>query len=138
VDCLTENKSEVMSILEDEYLSRFFWESPCRQQASRAKSALRQAPMWYFEGRWIMVLQRTVERIYFLRCQIVHGASTHNSSLNRDAVKQCTQMMLQLMPVFLQVWIQRGATEDWGIMCYPPMRELESGSRSLIAANARQ
>ena len=65
---------------------------------------------------------RLIERIYLLRCQLVHGAATFNSSLNRTAIQNCSEMLDHLLRAFLLVWIDHGAAEDWGTMCYPPMR----------------
>ena len=62
-----------------------------------------------------------VDRIYLLRCQMVHGAATLRSGLNREAVRHRATMVGLLMPTFLLVWIDHGADEDWGIMCYPPV-----------------
>ena len=33
-------------------------------------------------------------------------------------------MMQRLLPALLLVWIDHGADEDWGPMCYPPMGTL--------------
>jgi hypothetical protein len=70
----------------------------------------------------IGVLDRLVERIYLLRCQLVHGAATYNSSLNRTAIRHCSLMTDHLLRAILLVWINPGAEDDWGIMCYPPLR----------------
>ena len=51
--------------------------------------------------------------------QITHGAATCSSRLNRKALKHCTTMLGWLLPATLQVWIDHGADEDWGPMCYP-------------------
>jgi len=31
-------------------------------------------------------------------------------------------MMQRLLPAVLLVWIDRGSGEDWGPMCYPPVK----------------
>lgn len=122
VDALMENKPLVMSIFDDEFLSRYFWQEPTDARASKSKKTKYDARTWYLQGSWTMVLDRLIERIYLLRCQLVHGAATFNSSLNRTATRRCSQMMDHLLRAFLSVWIDHGADEDWGIMCYPPMR----------------
>ena len=46
--------------------------------------------------------------------------------------RRCVLMMQRLVPAFLAVWIDHGAGEDWGPMCYPPlgpMRTLASESK---------
>jgi hypothetical protein len=38
-------------------------------------------------------------------------------------------MMGLLLPTFLLVWIEYGADEDWGILCYPPVNHVTSDLR---------
>lgn len=122
-DALMDHKPLVMSILEDEYLSRYFWQEPSDERARKSKKVKFDARTWYLDGNWTMILDRLIERVYFLRCQLVHGAATYNGSLNRTAIRRCSTMMGHLLPAMLSVWIDDGAGEDWGIMCYPPMKK---------------
>lgn len=97
-------------------------QEPCGKRASQSKKTMYDARTWFIQGNWLLILDRLLERIYFLRCQLVHGASTFNGSLNRTAIRHCSQAMDHLLRAFLQVWISFGPDEDWGIMCYPPLR----------------
>jgi hypothetical protein len=117
---LVGRKPLVMSILDDAYLSRFFWQEPSEQRKGPARRAMFKARTWYLDGNWLMILDRLIERIYFLRCQISHGASTFGGKLNRGALRRCTAALDLLLRTFLRVWIEFGADEDWGILCYPP------------------
>ena len=121
-DMLTEHKKLVMSLLEDEYLSGYFWEEPGAERAGKSKKAMYDARTWYLEKRWIMILERLLERVYLMRCQLVHGAATHGGKLNRTSLRRCVMMLQRLLPSFLMVWIDHGADEDWGTMCYPPLQ----------------
>jgi len=125
---LRENKPLVMSIFEDQYLSRFFWEEPGEVRARKSKRIKFDAQTWYLEGRWTVIVDRLLERIYLLRSQLVHGAATYNGALNRTAVRRCQLMLGHLLTTFMLVWIDHGAEEDWGLMCYPPMRKLIDSS----------
>lgn len=120
-NCLKENRSLVMMILEDAYLSRYFWKEPTPKRAGQSRKVKFDAQTWYLQSSWHLMLERVVERIYLLRCQLVHGASSYNSSLNRDAMSHCSRMMKDLLRGILEIWIQNGADEDWGTMCYPPL-----------------
>lgn len=120
VDALVQNKPLVMAVLEDHHLSRHFWQEPSEKRAGQSRKTWFDARTWYVMDNWAPLLDRVFERIYFLRCQLVHGAASHNSSLNRKAIQNCTQLMDQLLRVFLRVWAEYGADEDWGILCYPP------------------
>lgn len=118
---LTEHKRLVMTLLDDEYLSRYFWEEPTPKRAGQSKKAKFDARTWYLEKRWALVLDRVLERVYMMRCQLVHGAASHGGSLNRKSLCRCSTMMGHLLRAILTVWIDHGFNKDWGDMCYPPM-----------------
>ena len=119
---LQEHKRLVMAVLEDEYLSGFFWQEPSTKRAGQARKAAFNAQTWYIERRWAMVLDEILDRVYLMRCQLVHGAATYGGKLNRTSLKRCVMMMQRLLPALLLVWIDHGADEDWGPMCYPPVK----------------
>jgi hypothetical protein len=119
---LTENKRLVMTILDDEYLSRFFWEEPSAERARKSKKSKFDAQTWYLERRWVMILERVMERIYLIRCQLMHGAATHAGKLNRVSLRRCAIMLRHLLVAVFLVVIDHGADEDWGHLCYPPQR----------------
>jgi hypothetical protein len=74
--------------------------------------------------RWTQIIDEILARIYVMRCQLVHGAATCGGKLNRTSLKHCVTMMQRLLPALLLVWIDHGADEDWGTMCYPPVGTL--------------
>jgi hypothetical protein len=118
---LKNERDLVMSILDDEYLSGFLCEEPGDIRARRSKKAKFDARTWYVEGKWRMILDRLLERIYLLRCQLVHGAATYGGKPNRASLRGCVQMMRRLMNTVLLVLIDHGDQKDWGPMCYPPL-----------------
>ena len=122
VDTLMHHKPLVMAIFDDQFLSRYYWQEPTDKRTSQSKKTKYDARTWFIEGNWLLILERLCERINFLRCQLVHGAATYNSSLNRTAIRHCSQALGHLLRAFLLVWINFGSGEDWGIMCYPPLR----------------
>jgi hypothetical protein len=62
-DALTRHKQLVMALLDDEYLSGFFWQGPTSPNAKRCKKAKFQAQTWYLEKRWPVILDCMLERI---------------------------------------------------------------------------
>lgn len=100
-----------------------------RASGNGGRCGRHKAESWYTQKDWGIILEKLVDRIYLLRCQLVHGAATLRSRMNRTAVKHCTTMMAKLMPTLLLVWIDHGADEDWGIMCYPPVDAGGKGGR---------
>jgi hypothetical protein len=49
---LTSERDLVMNILNDEYLSDFFWEEPGDIRASKSKKARFDARTWYVDCKW--------------------------------------------------------------------------------------
>jgi len=106
----------VLAIFGDDYLADYFWEDGRRSGPVRHK-----VPGWYVEGRYGMILERLIDRIYLLRCQLVHGAATHKGKLNRTALRNCSGLLDQLIREFILTVIDLGAEENWGPLCYPPL-----------------
>lgn len=122
VSLLKENRGLVIKILENAYLNRHFWHDPRGENAGKAgRIGRHKGESWYAERSWGIILEQTVERVYLLRCQLVHGAATRGSRLNRIALRHCATMMALLVPTVLLVWIDHGADEDWGLLCYAPV-----------------
>jgi hypothetical protein len=118
---LTEHKQLVLALFDDAYLSRFFWQEPSADRAKKARQPRYEAHTWYLEQRWASVLDRLVERIYLMRCQLVHGAATFGGKLNRDSLRRSSQMLGHLLNAILLTLIHHGSDEDWGTMCYAPL-----------------
>jgi hypothetical protein len=119
---LEADKKLVLAILDDAYLGDFFWRDPSVERALRGTRNRKQAPGWYVAGQWGMILENLVDRIYLLRCQLLHGAATHGSRLNRTSLRRCCMMLDDLLPAILLVIVDHGADEDWGPLCYPPQQ----------------
>ncbi len=118
---LQQKQKLVLAILDDAYLAGFFWRDPSTGRALQGTKIRREAPLMFKQQRWPLLLERSVEPVYFLRCQLVHGGATLGGRLNRDSLRRCTGWMAELLPAVLEVWIERGAEQDWGPMCYPPV-----------------
>jgi len=108
-------------IVGDEFLSRHYWEAPGEGQARRAQSDRRKLASWHVEGRHAMALDAVLRRVYLARCQLVHGAATYNSQLNRTAVQRCAAYLEAFLRGASVVIVDRGWREDWGRLCYPPI-----------------
>ena len=118
---LNEHRKLVMTIFEDGYLTKFFWEKPSIDRVRKAQKTKFSARTWYLQGQHGLILDRLMERIYFLRCQLVHGGATSGSRLNRTAVRRCSTMIGHLLPAIMLVLIDHGWNEDWSPLCYPPL-----------------
>jgi hypothetical protein len=118
---LTDNRPLVLAILEDEYLAKFFWQSPTAETRRSARNVKHRAQSWFFEKNWTVTLDHLLDRIYLLRCQLVHGAATCGGKLNRVSLRRVSGMLEHLLKAILLVVIDHGAEEDWGELCYPPL-----------------
>lgn len=118
---LLEQQSLVYSILESEHLNQWFWEDPNATRAAQAKKARRVAPSLYLEHKWASITEYAVDRVYLLRCQLVHGAASVDSQLNREPLEHCTRFLRGLVSTTAMIIIENGASEDWGLLCYPPL-----------------
>lgn len=118
---LKAQRTQVMDVLGDPFLSRHFWDDPAPTRATKKSSEHFDARTWYVQGKWPMLCSRVLRRIYLLRCQLVHGAATHDGRLNRRAVEDCNTLLAGLTAAAIEVIADFGADEDWGSMCYPPV-----------------
>lgn len=124
VSLLKKQRGLVQAIMQNPYLNDYFWENPCSEKARRTKQkGVFAVQVEYAKKEWSILLEEVVDRIYLLRCQLTHGAATLRSRMNREAVTSCATLLGLLVPTFLLVWIDNGADEDWGIMCYPPLHQ---------------
>ena len=116
---MTRRQMRVLRIIEDKYLSHRFWregdaaKSPIRQE-------LRDAMTWFGGPKMLKVLQLLFDRLYVLRNQLLHGASTKGSKLNRRPLREAGNLLIELLAEILGVMIAHGMQEDWGELCYPP------------------
>ncbi len=120
VTVLHEHKRLVMSIMDDEFLAKHYWEEPGDDRARRSKKAVFDVRQCYLDNRFAPVLWRLLDRTYLLRCQIMHGAATAGGALNRTSLRRCNTMLGHLLPAILLIIIDHGKDEEWGTLCYPP------------------
>lgn len=118
---LESHKRLILTLLDDKFLSAYYWQEPTEKRAAQARKLKHEALTWYLERRWALILDRAIERIYLMRCQLVHGAATHGGKLNRDSLRHCSTMLGHILPAILLAFIDHGADQDWGVMCYPPI-----------------
>lgn len=117
---IQQERELILSLLGDPYLSAFFWQEPGEVRAAKSRKPRYDALTWYTQSRWGMILDRVMERVYLLRCQLVHGAASYGGTLNRGAIHRCAAMLQRVLIVVLLVIIDHGGDEDWGPLCYPP------------------
>ncbi|MCA9251030.1 MAG: HEPN domain-containing protein [Phycisphaerae bacterium] len=116
---LQKRQLRILRIIEDKYLCNRFWVSggsPTKQ----IKRELRDSLAWIGTPKASNVLHLLFERLYVMRNQVMHGASTKGSKLNRRAMRECGTLLLEMIQSLLEVMIEHGVGEDWGNVCFPP------------------
>jgi hypothetical protein len=61
-----------------------------------------------------------LKRVYVLRNQLIHGAATYESSMNRDQMEICMIFMRGFLLRIINVMIAN-PRKDWGQINYPPL-----------------
>ncbi|MCX5658366.1 MAG: HEPN domain-containing protein [Planctomycetota bacterium] len=120
---LNQHRPLVKKILGNAFISPIFWRNPHNSKAhGHATEDANYLEKNYREHNHLKLLGQTFDRLYVLRGQIVHGASSGGSSLNRTTLRHCQVLLEQVMPVVLHVAIEHGCHDDWPELCYPPVR----------------
>ena len=82
-------------------------------------------------GDTAFLLRQVFDRLYMLRCQIMHGGATWNGKVNRRQVRDAADILRTVMPVIVDIMMDH--PEDvWGRPFYPVVtarrHESESGT----------
>jgi hypothetical protein len=122
-DLLKRSRGLARKLLQNPYLSATFWRDP---ENPKAKGWATQDASFYDrnlkEGHVCRVLEQAVDRLFVLRGQIVHGASTGGSRLNRSSLNYALKFLQVFVPLVVQVVIDNGANDEWPDLCYQPVR----------------
>lgn len=114
-------------LLENPYAFQDFWEyknQKISQLTWKANFAVEQArflKVWKSKDTHAIV-QMLFERMLTLRHQILQGGSSYNSAMNRPVLRQCCQILLTLLPVFIEVFIEHAQQLDLSKPFYPTVQ----------------
>jgi hypothetical protein len=64
------------------------------------------------------LLGLVLDRLYTVRNQLIHGGATYKSKVNRNQVKDASEILGFLVPVIIDIMITN-INEDWGVINYP-------------------
>jgi hypothetical protein len=120
-DKLHRHQGLVKKILSDPYLSEIYWREPDHPKAKGwAIADVNYLNLNFKNHDYAKVLKQVMQRLFVLRGQIVHGASTGGSRLNRSGLRYCLQLLEIFVPVIQHQVIERGCNDEWPDLCYPP------------------
>ena len=119
----TEFAGSIRVLLDNQYVFQDFWnfkngtltEDEWKRRFTDAKKV---AQLALASRDSVTVLSVVMSRIYTLRNQLVHGGATWNSSVNRDQIRDCSNLLGKLVPLVIEIMLDN-ATTLWGDACYP-------------------
>ena len=122
----TEFPNSIRVLLDNEFVFAEFWRSqsgvaPADAWKASFDAANRAAHVALGKRDTVTVLAIVLSRIYTLRNQLVHGGATWGSSVNREQLRDCTNFMAKLVPLVIEVMMDRPQTL-WGPACYPVVK----------------
>ena len=119
---LRRERPVIRELLSDPCLTAEFWRNPHDVQTEGLATAdAKTFDAKLRTGEHAAILKTLLERLFILRGQLVHGASTAGSKLNREALKRSLRFLEHLVPVIIYVVLERGKDEKWPELCYPPL-----------------
>lgn len=68
--------------------------------------------------RSVELILLVMRRLYQMRNQLIHGGATYKSSVNRDQVRDSSNLMGRLLPLIIEIMIDH-PDEAWGDIYYP-------------------
>ena len=119
----TEFPRSIRLLLDNKFVYQPFWdyhnglleEVEWKSKFDKAKGAANKALAGH---QTVTVLSIILSRMYTLRNQLIHGGATWNSSVNRDQLRDCTEILGKLVPFVIQLMMDNPKAL-WGDASYP-------------------
>jgi hypothetical protein len=110
-------------LIDNKYIYQPFWEyhngrideSNWEEQFKKSKAAANRA---LGNSDTAKVLMIVFSRLYTLRNQLIHGGATWNSGVNREQVRDGTEIMNKIVPTIIHIMMENHH-QVWGEPCYP-------------------
>lgn len=118
-----EYANTIRVVLNNEFIFESYWDAQngtitqeeWKQLRTQSINASHQA---LASEQTEVVLSIIFSRLYTLRNQLLHGGATWNGKLNRQQIADCTAIMTQLIPLFIEI-MMNNPNELWGDTIYP-------------------
>lgn len=118
---LRKTRPLINRILDNPFLSDVFWRNPDDPASKgRATADANHLEKNLKRRQWFVLLDQVMQRIVVLRGQIVHGAASFGSRLNRTSVRDALRWLEMIVPVIQLIMIDHGRHKPWPELCYPP------------------
>ncbi|MGB2501649.1 MAG: hypothetical protein ACPIA2_18280 [Mariniblastus sp.] len=121
--CLIEQQILVNQICSDQFVNKFFWKVLGTEKRFNQRRDQISIQRMYSDQNYRQILHEVFSRIYLVRCQLIHGAATFGSKLNRRIVKQCGIVLERIIFAIVKIITDHAWTENWDDLCYPPVAD---------------
>ena len=122
VKVIRKNDALIESMCASKYLNRNCWKNHTIRKHEEPDNTRETYKQWLESAEWHRIFVEILNRIYLVRCQLVHGGATWNSSVNRESVKNSNTVLRELINAVVLIIFYYGRDEDWGHICYPVLR----------------
>lgn len=118
-----EFSGSIRLLLDNPYVFQSFWDHKSGKidetsWQARFTSGKKSAQLALASGNTAALLGVLFNRLYTLRNQLIHGGATWNGSVNRDQLRDCTNLLSKLVPLIIEVMMD-SPHSLWGEACYP-------------------
>jgi len=111
----------ILRLVENRFLYDKFWLDPGANHEDALHQKVKALMPRFNAHNPCPILQVAFERLWILRNQLMHGAATKGSSLNRRTLTEGATLIGEFLPEFIDIMIENGQTKDWGEVCFPPI-----------------
>jgi hypothetical protein len=116
----------IRMLMDNQYVYQPFWdfqrgrisEDDWQQRFSASKATLNKA---LASKNVPQALCCIFTRLYTLRNQLIHGGATHNSSINREQLKDACNLLQKVTPLIIAL-MMAAPGQLWGEGCYPVVK----------------
>ena len=121
-------RGPIAKLMQNRFVYRPFWLNQMaitgnENWAKRFRSSAERFVKSMADKDTSYVLREVFDRLYTLRCQMLHGGTTWNSKVNRQQVKDGAAILQALLPVMVDIMMDN-PEEDWGRPFYPVVKDL--------------
>lgn len=118
-----EFTGSIRVLLDNPYVFQSFWDHQSGKidedvWKARFTSGKRAAQQALASGNTPALLGVLFNRLYTLRNQLIHGGATWNGSVNREQLRDCTNLLGKLVPLVIELMMDNPDTL-WGDPSYP-------------------
>lgn len=122
-----EFSGSIRVLLENPYVFPAFWDHQRGRIAQsewkeRFAAAKRAAQTALASGNTANLLAIVFARLYTLRNQIFHGGATWGGKVNREQLRDCTNLLAKLVPLIIALMMDNPTTL-WGDAVYPVVEQ---------------